>query len=52
MIGPFTDGAGSAAMGIFTTRAAAEEFVRTDPFVTNRVVEAWAIRGWSEALVP
>ena len=39
-------------MGIFTTRAAAEEFVRGDPFVLHGVVRNWTIREWNEALVP
>lgn len=38
-------------MGIFTTREAAEEFVRGDPFVVNGVVRKWHIREWNEALV-
>ena len=39
-------------MGIFTARAAAEEFVRGDPFVLNGVVRKWIIRDWNEAIVP
>jgi amino acid transporter len=39
-------------LGIFTTRAAAEEFVRGDPFVLHGVVRNWTIREWNEALVP
>jgi uncharacterized protein len=49
-IGPFTDGAG--AMGVFATRAAAEEFAEGDPFVLNRVARSWSIREWNEALLP
>jgi len=52
MIGPFADAQGDGAMGIFTTRAAAEEFVRGDPFVLHGVVRNWTIREWNEALVP
>ena len=37
---------------IFTTREAAEEFVRSDPFVLDGVVRSWTIREWNEALVP
>jgi hypothetical protein len=40
------------AMGIFTTREAAEEFVRGDPFVRHGVVRSWTIKEWNEALVP
>jgi hypothetical protein len=39
-------------MGIFTTREAAEEFIRGDPFVLNGVVRAWTVRGWNEILAP
>jgi len=50
MIGPFTDEPAGEAMGVFTTRAAAEEFVRADPFVANDIVARWTIREWAEAL--
>lgn len=36
---------------IFTSRAAAEEFVEGDPFALNRVVRGWQIREWNEVLV-
>jgi uncharacterized protein len=49
MIGPFTDPR-QGAMGVFTTRAAAEEFVRVDPFVLEGVVKKWELREWREAL--
>jgi hypothetical protein len=52
MIGRFTDEGAPAAMSVFTTRAAAEEFVGGDPFVLNRVVREWSIRGWNEVLAP
>jgi uncharacterized protein YciI len=48
LIGPFTDQSG--AMGVFTTREAAEEFAANDPFVLQGVVKAWQIREWREAL--
>jgi uncharacterized protein len=38
------------ALGIFTTREAAEEFIRGDPFVLNGVVSSWSIREWNEVL--
>ena len=50
MIGPFTDAPAGGTMGIFTTREAAEEFVRSDPFVSHGVVARWTIREWNEAL--
>ncbi|HEV7215019.1 MAG TPA: YciI family protein [Chloroflexota bacterium] len=50
MIGPFADAADDSAMAVFTTRAAAEDFARCDPFVLHGVVRAWHIRTWNEAL--
>ena len=52
MIGPFANAQEDGAMAIFTTREAAEEFVRGDPFVLNGIVRNWYIRDWIEALVP
>jgi len=52
MIGPFDNAQEDGAMGIFTTRQAAEEFVGGDPFVLHGVVRNWTIREWNEALVP
>lgn len=50
MVGPFADPA-QGAMGVFTTREAAEAFAQGDPFVLNGVVAHWFIREWMEALV-
>lgn len=52
MVGPFGDPQGEGSMAIFTSRAAAEEFVADDPFVLNGVVSGWEIREWAEALAP
>jgi uncharacterized protein YciI len=52
MIGPFANAQEDGSMGIFATRAAAEEFVRGDPFVLHGVIRNWTIREWNEALVP
>lgn len=49
MVGPFGNPQ-EGAMGIFTTREAAEEFVEGDPFVLNGVVSKWYVREWNEAL--
>ncbi|MGZ3159908.1 MAG: YciI family protein [Burkholderiaceae bacterium] len=49
MVGAFSNSA-EGAMGIFTTRAAAEEFVKGDPFVINGVVAKWTLRDWDEVL--
>ncbi len=38
------------AMAAFTTREAAEEFVKDDPFVLNGVVSSWQIKEWAESL--
>jgi hypothetical protein len=52
MIGPFANPQEEGSMGVFATRAAAEEFVRGDPFVLNGLIRNWYIRDWMEALVP
>ena len=52
MIGPFANAQEEGAMGVFTTREAAEEFVRGDPFVLNGLIRNWYVRDWLEALVP
>jgi uncharacterized protein len=36
-------------MAVLTTREAAEEFVRGDPFVLNVAVRRWQFREWDEA---
>ena len=48
LIGPYSDQSG--ALAVFTTRAAAERFARSDPFVLNGVVRAWSVKEWAEAL--
>ena len=45
--GTFGDPQAQGSMGIFTTREAAEEFVREDPFVLGGVVRSWEIREWN-----
>jgi uncharacterized protein YciI len=50
--GPFGDPQAQGSMAIFTSREAAEEFVREDPFVLNGVVSGWQIREWDEAFLP
>ena len=49
MIGPFAN-PDEGAMGIFTTREAAQAFVDDDPFVTQGVVSSWKISEWNEAI--
>lgn len=50
LIGPFADPR-DGAMGVFTTREAAEEFAETDPFVLNGLVAEWRVTPWNEALL-
>jgi uncharacterized protein len=49
MVGPFTD-PNCGAMAIFTTREAAEEFAKSDPFVTAGVASHWEVQEWNEAM--
>jgi len=48
-IGPFSDRSG--AMGVFTTREAAEGYARGDPFVLQGAVASWSVREWNEVLL-
>jgi uncharacterized protein YciI len=50
MVGTFGDPQTQGSMAIFTTREAAEEFARGDPFVLNGVVRDWHVREWDEVL--
>jgi uncharacterized protein YciI len=53
MAGAFLDqrpGETLSAMAVCTTREAAEEFIRGDPFVQNGKVREWTIRAWSDLL--
>jgi uncharacterized protein len=47
-IGPFAD---RGNMAIFRTRAAAEEFVRRDPFALEGLVKSYAIREWNDTML-
>ena len=49
LIGPFADRSG--AMGVFTSRDAAEQFAAGDPFVLGGVIGNWHIREWMEAVL-
>jgi uncharacterized protein YciI len=48
-IGPFAD---LGNMAIFKTRAAAEQFVKEDPFILEGLVKSFAIRDWNDNLIP
>jgi uncharacterized protein YciI len=39
-------------MGIFKTRAAAEQFVKEDPFILEGLVKSFVIRDWDDNLLP
>jgi uncharacterized protein len=47
-IGPFTD---LGNMGIFRTRAAAEAFVKQDPFILEGLVKSCVIRDWNDTML-
>jgi uncharacterized protein YciI len=47
-IGPFMD---RGNMGIFRTRAAAEEFVQQDPFALEGLVKSYVIRDWNDTML-
>ena len=48
-IGPFSD---RGNMAIFKTRAAAEEWVKEDPFILEGLVKSFVIRDWNDSLIP
>jgi DNA-binding transcriptional ArsR family regulator/uncharacterized protein YciI/uncharacterized protein YndB with AHSA1/START domain len=50
MIGLLQEPVNGDSMAVFTSQAAAEEFVADDPFVINKVVATWTIRPWQEVL--
>lgn len=48
-IGPFVEGGN---MAIFTTREAAESFVKEDPFILEGLVREFRLRDWADSLLP
>ena len=50
MVGTFDEPRNGDAMGVCTTREAAEEFIAGDPFVLNGVVASHSVRPWNEVL--
>ncbi|HEV2885653.1 MAG TPA: YciI family protein [Jatrophihabitans sp.] len=52
LMGPLQEPFNGDALGVFSTQEAAEEFVASDPFVVNGVVQTYKIRAWQEALMP
>ena len=51
MTGSFTNHE-DGSMAIFTSREAAEEFIKDDPFVVDGVITSWHIGEWDETLTP
>ena len=49
-IGPFLD-VGGGNMALFRTRAAAEEFVKADPFLLEGVVREYTIKDWGDTMI-
>ena len=47
-IGPFED---RGNMAIFRTRAAAEEFVKEDPFILEGLIKSFVIRDWNDKML-
>jgi uncharacterized protein YciI len=47
-IGPFSD---RGNMAIFRTRAAAEEFVKKDPFILEGLIKSFVIRDWNDKML-
>ena len=52
MVGVLDEPMNGDAMGVFTTREAAEEFIAGDPFVLGGVVASHSVRPWNEVLHP
>lgn len=48
-VGPFAD---RGNMAIFKTRAAAEAFVKEDPFILEGLVKSFVIRDWNDSMIP
>ncbi|SDG13990.1 YciI family protein [Chitinophaga filiformis] len=48
-VGPFAD---RGNMAIFKTRAAAEQFVKEDPFILEGMVKSFVIRDWMDEMLP
>jgi uncharacterized protein YciI len=52
MAGAFLDGSGELVqtMGVLTSREAAEDYARNDPFVVAGQVQSWVVREWANML--
>ena len=49
LAGPLADPS-QGALGIFTSKEAAEDFIAGDPFITGGVVASWDLTEWGEVL--
>ena len=49
-IGPFTD-VKRGNLAIFRTRAAAEAFVKEDPFILEGLVASYEVRDWGDEIL-
>jgi len=47
-VGPFADGGN---MAIFRSRAAAEEFMKQEPFLLKGIVSEYQLREWNDILL-
>ena len=52
LAGPLGEPANGDAVGVFTSREAAHEFIAGDPFIEHGVVAEWTVRPWNEILAP
>lgn len=50
MVGTFGDPQEEGSMSIFSSREAAEEFIKDDPFILQGVIRSWTIREWDESV--
>jgi uncharacterized protein YciI len=49
-IGPFMDPEGGN-MALFRSKAAAEEFAKSDPFLLEGLVKEYRIKDWGDAMI-
>jgi uncharacterized protein len=49
-VGPFTD-LGGGNMALFRSRAAAEAFAKSDPFLVEGVVREYQIKEWDDIML-
>jgi len=49
-VGPFVD-SGGGNMALFRTRAAAEEFAKSDPFFLEGLVKEYQVKDWGDQML-